>query len=207
MDHPVSEPGDRYIDFLIPGLMGFNLMSGGLWGVGWVVVDLRARKLLKRFLATPMRRSDFQLAIVSSRLVFLVPEMLVLAVAGYLLFGVPLHGDPLTLALAVLAGGAAFAGLGLLLACRMERIETVSGVVNVIAMPLWMFSGTFFAAERFPAAVQPLIQASPLTHLNAALRAIMLEGADLTAVGWHLAILAAWAAATLWLGCHWFRWR
>jgi ABC-type multidrug transport system permease subunit len=206
LDHPASEPGDRYIDFLIPGLMGYNLMTGGLWGVGFVVVDLRVRKLLKRFLATPMRRPDFLLAIVGSRLVFVIPEMVILMLAGHVLFGVPVHGNPLTLALLILLGATAFAGLGLLLASRGERVETVSGLINVLAMPLWMFSGTFFSAARFPPAVQPLLLLSPLTHLNDALRAVMLEGASLAEIGWRLLILAGWTVVTLFLAVKWFRW-
>jgi ABC-type multidrug transport system permease subunit len=205
-DHQSSEPGDHYIDFLIPGLTGFNLMSGGLWAVGFVVVDVRVRKLLKRFLATPMRRGDCLLSVVDSRLLFLLPEMLVLVLAGWLLFGVPVRGDPLMLALVVLVGGAAFAGVGLLLACRTERVETVSGLINVLSMPLWMFSGTFFSAGRFPAAAQPLIQASPLTHLNEALREVMLDGASLAQVSWRLAILPGWTAVSSCLVLRWFRW-
>jgi ABC-2 type transport system permease protein len=206
-DHTVRAPGDRYIDFLIPGLMGFNILTGGLWGVGYVIVDLRVRRLLKRFLATPMRRGDFLLSIIGSRLVFLLPEMVLLVLVGRLGFGTPLRGSLATLALVVLLGGAAFAALGLLLACRTERVETASGVINLLVLPLWMFSGTFFSTERFPAALQPLVRASPLTHLNEALRAVMLDGAALPQVGWHLAVLTAWAVVPFLLALRWFRWR
>src|SRR5205085_3383118 len=129
-----DEPGNRYIDFLIPGLMGLNLMGGGLWGVGFVLVDMRVRRLLKRLLATPMSRVDFLLSVLASRLVFIVPEMLVLALAGRWIFGVPIRGNPLTLTLVVLVGGAAFAGLGLLLGCRTEKTETVSGLINLLML-------------------------------------------------------------------------
>jgi ABC-type multidrug transport system permease subunit len=206
-DHTVRAPGDRYIDFLIPGLMGFNILTGGLWGVGFVIVDLRVRQLLKRFLATPMRRSDFLLSIIGSRLVFLFPEMAALVLVGRLGFGTPLRGSLAALALVVLLGGAAFAALGLLLACRTERIETASGLINLLVLPLWMFSGTFFSTERFPAALQPLIRASPLTHLNEALRDVMLDGASVPQIGAHLAVLAAWAVGPFLLGLRWFRWR
>jgi ABC-2 type transport system permease protein len=206
-DHTVRAPGDRYIDFLIPGLMGFNILTGGLWGVGYVIVDLRVRRLLKRFLATPMRRSDFLVSIIGSRLVFLFPEMAVLVLVGRLGFGTPLRGSLATLALVVLLGGAAFAALGLLLACRTERIETASGLINLIVLPLWMFSGTFFSTERFPAALQPLVRASPLTHLNEALRAVMLDGASVHRIGWHLIVLVAWAIGPFLLALRWFRWR
>jgi ABC transporter DrrB family efflux protein len=206
-DHTVRATGDRYIDFLIPGLMGFNILTGGLWGVGFVIVDLRVRQLLKRFLATPMRRSDFLLSIIGSRLVFLFPEMAALILVGRLGFGTPLRGSLSALALVVLLGGAAFAALGLLLACRTERVETASGLINLLVLPLWMFSGTFFSTERFPAALQPLVRASPLTHLNEALRAVMLDGASVFQIGAHLAVLAAWAVGPFLLGLRWFRWR
>jgi ABC-type multidrug transport system permease subunit len=206
-DRLVEEPGSRYIDFLIPGLMGLNLMSGGLWGVGYVVTDLRVRKLLKRLLATPMRRSDFLLSIVASRLVLLVPEMLLFALVGAYGFGVPFRGSVVTLALLLLAGGAAFAGIGLLAASRAGRTETISGVINLLTMPMWMLAGTFFSPARFPEFMQPLIRALPLTHLNDALRDVILDGASLTAVAGRLAILAGWAAVTFLLGLLWFRWQ
>ncbi len=205
-DHTASHPGDRYIDFLIPGLMGFNLMGGGLWGVGFVIVDMRVRKLLKRFLATPMRRSDFLLSVVGSRLVFVFPEMLLLGLLGTLAFGMPLRGNVVTATLVVLVGGATFCGLGLLLACRTQKTETVSGLIQLLALPMWMLSGTFFSSARFPAALQPLIQALPLTQVNDALREVVLEGASLLDVGWRLAVLAAWTVVSFLLALRWFRW-
>jgi ABC-type multidrug transport system permease subunit len=205
-DHSASRPGDRYIDFLIPGLIGFNLMGGGLWGVGFVIVDMRVRKLLKRFLATPMRRSDFLLSVVGSRLVFVFPEMLLLGLLGTLGFGMPLRGNVLTAILVVLVGGATFCGLGLLLACRTQKTETVSGLIQLLALPMWMLSGTFFSSSRFPAVLQPLIQGLPLTQVNDALREVVLEGASLAAVGWRLAILAAWTVVSFLLALRWFRW-
>ena len=205
-DVVLDEPGSRYIDFLIPGLMGLNLMGGGLWGVGYVVVDLRVRKLLKRLLATPLRPRDFLLALLASRLVFLVPEMLVLVLAGRLLFGVPVRGSVGTLALVLVVGGAAFAGLGLLLASRTANTEVVSGLINLLMLPMWMLSGTFFASSRFPGWLQPFIAALPLTPLNHALRGVMLEGASLTAVLPEVAILAGWAVVSFLVALKWFRW-
>ncbi len=206
VDVLLDEPGTRYIDFLIPGLMGLNLMGGGLWGVGYVVVDLRVRKLLKRLLATPLRPRDFLLALLTSRLVFLVPEMLVLVLAGRLLFGVPMRGAVGTLALVLVVGGAAFAGLGLLLASRTANTEVVSGLINLLMLPMWMLSGTFFASSRFPGWLQPFIAALPLTPLNHALRGVMLEGASLTAVLHEVATLAGWAVVSFLVALKWFRW-
>jgi ABC transporter DrrB family efflux protein len=209
---PVTEqkeatPGQDYIDFLMPGLMGLNLMGGGLWGIGFVLVDFRVRKLLKRFLATPMRRGDFLLSILTARLVFMVPDMLLLLLAGYFLFGVPVKGSLLTLLVVIVVGGAAFSGIGLLVACRADKTETVSGLMNLVMLPMWLLSGTFFASKRFPEVAQPFIQALPLTQLNDALREVMLEGKGLTDVGWRLGALALWAVVSFTLALRWFRWQ
>ena len=200
-------PGDRYIDFLLPGLIGMNLMGGGLWGVGFVIVDMRVRKLLKRFLATPMRRSDFLLSILSARLVFMLPEMVLLLLFGWLVFTVPIRCPLPTLALVILIGAAAFAGIGLLVACRPEKTETVSGLMNLVMLPMWLLSGIFFSSERFPQAVQPLIQALPLTQLNNALREVMLQDRPLTEVAWRLGILVLWGGVSFTLALRWFKWR
>jgi ABC-2 type transport system permease protein len=206
-DVTVQEPGSRYIDFLLPGLMGLNLMGGGLWGVGFLIVDMRVRKLLKRLLATPMRRGDFLLAILSGRLLFMLPEMVLLVVVGRWGFGVPLSGSLGTLSLVVLVGAAAFSGLGLLTACRASKTETISGLMNLIMLPMWLLSGTFFSSKRFPDVTQPFIQALPLTQLNDALREVMLEGAGLAKIGGRLAILTAWALISFLLALKWFRWQ
>jgi ABC-type multidrug transport system permease subunit len=205
--HRVERPGSRYIDFLMPGLMGLNLMGGGLWGIGFVLVDLRVRKLFKRYMATPMRREDFLLSILTARLVFLAPDMTFLLLVATLGFGVPVRGNPLTLILVILAGAVAFAGIGLLVACRAEKTETVSGLMNLVMLPMWLLSGTFFSAERFPAAMQPFVQALPLTQLNNALREVMLNDLGLHEVAWRLGILAAWGGVTFLLALKWFRWR
>jgi ABC-2 type transport system permease protein len=205
-DLRTTEPGARYIDFLIPGLLGMNLLGSGMWGVGYVVVDMRVRKLLKRFIATPMRRTDFLWSLVGGRLVFLIPELLVILGTGVLLFGVPIRGSVFSILTLAFLGATCFAGLGLLVACRAQKLETVSGLMNLTMMPMWLLSGIFFSPERFPAAVQPVIQALPLTQLNYALREVMLEGASLGSEGWRVLILVAWAAISFFCALRWFRW-
>jgi ABC-type multidrug transport system permease subunit len=204
---PVTEKGSRYIDFLIPGLMGLNLMGGGLWGIGFVLVDMRVRKLLKRLVATPMRRSHFLLAMLGARLVLMIPDMVILLLFGCLVFKVPVRGDPLTLILVILSGGAAFTGLGLLLASRTEKTETISGLINLVMLPMWLVSGTFFSSRRFPDVAQPFIQALPLTHINDGLREVMLEGSTLRDVWWRISILLLWAVVPFIIALRWFRWR
>jgi ABC-type multidrug transport system permease subunit len=201
------EPGNRYIDFLLPGLMGMNLMGGGLWGVGFVIVDMRVRKLLKRLLATPMHRWQFLLSILGARLVFMFPDMVLLLLVGRYLFGVPILGNLGVLFLVILVGGVAFAGIGLLISSRAEKTETVSGLMNLVMLPMWLVSGIFFSSKRFPEVAQPFIQALPLTQLNDALREVMLEGAAFNQVAWRLVVLGAWAIICFMLALKWFRWR
>jgi ABC-type multidrug transport system permease subunit len=203
----LTEPGGRYIDFLIPGLLGINLMGGGLWGVGFVVVDMRVRKLLKRFLATPMRRTDFLLALMISRLIFTLIEIVLLLTFAYVVFDIRLRGDPSAFAGLVLLGGASFAGVGLLVASRAETIETVSGLMNAVMLPMYLFSGVFFSSDRFPEAMQPIIRALPLTALNDGLRAVMNDGAGWDAAAGPAAVLTAWGGVCFALAFRFFRWR
>ena len=201
-----SEPGSRYIDFLIPGLLGMNLMNSGMWGVGFALVEMRQRKLLKRFVATPMRRSDFLLALTSSRLVLMVIEVGLLLSFGVLVFHMPMQGSIVSVLLLGSLGAVAFGGVGLLTACRAQKIETVSGLINLVMMPMWIFSGVFFSYQRFPAITYPFIKALPLTALNDALRATILEGASLGSQSGRLLVLAVWGGVSFVLALRWFRW-
>jgi len=201
-----SEPGSRYIDFLIPGLLGMNLMNSGMWGVGFALVEMRQRKLLKRFIATPMRRTDFLLALTTSRLVLMVIEVALLLGFGVLVFHMPMLGSIVSVILLGTLGAVAFGGVGLLTACRAQKIETVSGLINLVMMPMWIFSGVFFSYQHFPAKAQPFIKALPLTALNDALRATILEGASLHSQSLRLLILALWGGVSFILALRWFRW-
>ena len=205
-DRLIEEPGSRYIDFLIPGLLGMSLMAGGLWGVGFVTVDMRIRKLLKRFLATPMRKSDFLAGVMISRMLFMVPEVIVLLVFARVAFGVVIYGSLFTVLLLILLGAVTFAGLGLLVASRARTVEAVSGLMNLVMLPMWLLSGLFFSSARFPAAVQPLIKALPLTALLDSLRAVMQEGATLASQLPQVGLLAGWSVVTFFLALRWFRW-
>jgi ABC-type multidrug transport system permease subunit len=201
-----SEPGSRYIDFLIPGLVGMNLMNSGMWGVGFALVEMRQRKLLKRFVATPMRRSDFLLALTSSRLVLMVIEVGLLLGFGVLVFHMRVRGSILSVILLGALGAVAFGGVGLLTACRAQKIESVSGLINLVMMPMWIFSGVFFSYDKFPAIAHPFIKALPLTALNDALRATITEGATLGSQSGRLLVLAVWGGVSFVLALRWFRW-
>jgi ABC-type multidrug transport system permease subunit len=201
-----SEPGSRYIDFLIPGLLGMNLMNAAMWGIGFALVDMRQRKLLKRFVATPMRRSDFLLAILSSRLVLMLVEVGLMLGFGILIFHMRVLGSIFAILLIGVIGALTFGGLGLLTASRAQKIESISGLINLVMMPMWIFSGVFFSYERFPAAIHPLIQALPLTALNDALRATILEGAPLAAQSGRILVMLVWGGISFLLAMRWFRW-
>ncbi len=201
-----SEPGSRYIDFLIPGLLGMNLMNSGMWGIGFALVDMRQRKLLKRFVGTPMRRTDFLLALASSRLILMVIEVGLLLAFGVIFFHMRVLGSIAAISLIAAIGSLTFGGVGLLTASRAQKIESVSGLINLVMMPMWIFSGVFFSYERFPAVIQPLIKALPLTALNDALRASILEGTPLVHQWSRLLIMVLWGGISFLLALRWFRW-
>lgn len=203
----LTEKGSRYIDFLIPGLLGMNLMGTGIWSIAFSVTTARNRRILKRLVATPMRKSHFLLAQILGRLVFLIPEIVVLVGAGWLLFDVAVRGSIVLLLLACLLGAMTFCGLGLLTASRVNTIEGVSGLANLIMLPMWILSGVFFSSERFPDAVQPFINALPLTAMNQALRGIMTEGQGLAGVAPQLGIVALWGIVSFAVALKIFRWR
>ena len=203
----MHEKGSRYIDFLLPGILGLNLMGTGIWGIGFGIVNARLKKTLKLMTATPMRKSDFLLGQILSRLFFLLLEIAVILAFGVLAFGVPIRGSVTLLLAMALLGSLSFAGLGLLVAARAKTLEAASGLMNLVMVPMWLLSGVFFSADRFPNAAQPLIRALPLTALNDALRAVMLEGKGLTAIAVPAVILAAWGVASFGVALKIFRWQ
>jgi ABC-type multidrug transport system permease subunit len=203
----ITEPGARYVDFLVPGLLGMNLMGTGMWGVGFSLVVARNGNLLKRLVAAPARKSHLLGAQLVSRLVFLVPEAGALLVFACFVMHVPLRGSLLLLSAVSLLGALAFTGLGMLVAARPRTIEGVSGLMNLAMVPMWVFSGIFFSTERFPASLQPFVQALPLTALNNALRAVMLDGAGLAATAPELLNLTLWGVASFAIALRIFRWQ
>jgi ABC-type multidrug transport system permease subunit len=205
-NNTLVEPGARYIDFLIPGLVGLGLLGGGLWGVGVAIVDMRIRKLLKRYLATPMKRRHFLGAVMASRLVFTIPEVLLILLFAHLLFGVTSQGSYVSVAVLILLGAFQFSGIGLLVASRAQTIESVSGLMNAVMLPMWIGTGLFFPIERFPLVVQPVLRLLPLTPLNSALRSVMLEGASLLSLAPEIALITLWGAATFAIALRIFRW-
>ena len=206
-DNLVREAGSRYIDFVVPGLLGMNLMGSSIWGLGLAIVDFRQKKLLKRLVASPMRRWEYLASFVLSRLAILPFEVVIFLGFSILVFGVPLRGPWWQLAILCVAASLCFNALGLLTACRAKTIEAVSGLMNLVMLPMWILSGIFFSADRFPAAVQPVIRALPLTAVIDALRANMLQGSGFTGMHRELAIISFWFVVPFFLALWLFRWR
>jgi ABC-2 type transport system permease protein len=203
----VRETGSRYIDFLVPGLLGMNIMGGGMWSIGFSIVESRRRRLLKRLIATPMSRAQYLASYILTRLVFLVGEAVILVGIAAAAFDVPVRGSLFQLGVIAIGASLAFSGLGLLVSSRVRTIEAVSGLMNFTMLPMWVLSGIFFSSSNYPAALQPFIQALPLTAVNDALRASMLQGLGWETVLPELGIIAAWLAVSFVLALKLFRWR
>jgi ABC-type multidrug transport system permease subunit len=206
-DRLMHETGSRYIDFLVPGLIGMGIMGNSIWGLGFSIVDARRRKLMKRIMATPMRRHHYLLSFLLFRMTLLVVEVGVPLVFGLLVFGVPFRGSIFSLIGYCVLGSLTFSAIGLLLASRVRTIEAISGLTNVVMLPMWVLSGVFFSAQRFPDAVQPIIRALPLTVLIDSLRGIMLQGAGPVALAREAATLTIWLIGCFAIALRLFRWR
>jgi len=206
-DGIIREAGSRYVDFLVPGLVGLGIMSNTLWGLGFSIVDSRRRKLTKRLIATPMSRTYYLLSYLVWRLIVLVVEVGVPIGFGALAFGVPVRGRVFDLVIICILASLSFSALALLISSRARTIEAVSGLMNLAQVPMWILSGVFFSAQRFPDAVQPVISALPLTALIDALRAHMLQGAGLPQLGPQLGVLTGWLLVCFVLALKLFRWR
>ena len=206
-DSLVREAGSRYIDFVIPGLIGTNIMGSTVWSLGYSIVDARRRRLLKRLIATPMSRAHYLLAFLISRLALLAGEVILIVGFARLFFGVPMRGSPVLFGTAAVMSALAFGGLGLLIASRARTIEGASGLMNAAMLPMWLLSGVFFSAEHFPKAIQPLIHALPLTAAIDAMRGTMLRGDGWATVAPQFGVLAAWMLVCGTLALKLFRWR
>ncbi|HEU4994809.1 MAG TPA: ABC transporter permease [Gemmatimonadaceae bacterium] len=203
----VRDRGSRYIDFVVPGLLGMGLMGNGIWGIGFAVVDARRKRLLKRFMATPMSRWEYLTSFLISRFVLLIIEVVMLVGFAVLVFGVPLRGSLWQFVAICVLSALAFCAVGLLIAARPRTIEGANGLMNLAMLPMWILSGVFFSSENFPNSIQPFIQALPLTAVNDALRANMLRGAGLNVVGPEVGIVIAWGVISFVLALKLFRWR
>jgi ABC-2 type transport system permease protein len=206
-DDILREPGSRYIDFLVPGLLGMTLMGTSLWGMGFAVVDARKRKLLKRLIATPMPRTCYLLSFAISHLLIAAAEILVFICVGRLFFHVPVRGAALDLTAICIAGNLCFSAIGLLIAARTQTLEGASGLTNLVMVPMWICSGVFFSAQRFPDVLQPFLRALPLTALTDSLRMNMLEGVPLRQMTPEISLLMSCFAICFATALKIFKWR
>jgi ABC-type multidrug transport system permease subunit len=207
IQQPVDAIGSRYVDWLVPGLLGMNVMSTGLWSVSFSIATARMRKLLKRLVATPMLRAHYLASHVLNRMVFLFLETAILIVFARVMFGVRIIGTLGAVAVVAIVGALSFGGMALLVSSRVRTIEAVSGLLNVVMLPMWVFSGVFFASSNFPDVMQPFIQALPLTALNNGLRAVINEGVPLSSLWREMTILGAWGAVSFAVALKVFRWQ
>ena len=203
----VHETGARYIDFVVPGLLGMNLMGSAIWGLGFSIVEARQKKLLKRFVASPMPRWQYLASFLLSRLALLVIEVVAFLGFARLVFGVPFRGSLWDLAVLCVLTSLSFSALGLLIASRARTMEAASGLMNLAMLPMWILSGVFFSATRFPTVIQPIVRALPLTAAIDALRGNMLQGVGLTRMVLPVTTLLVWLVVTFVVSLRIFRWR
>jgi len=203
----VHETGSRYIDFVVPGLLGMNLMGSAIWGMGFSIVDSRQKKLLKRLVASPMPRWQYLASYLLSRLAMLVIEVVGFLGFARLIFGVPFRGSIWQLGFLCVLTSLAFSALGLLVASRARTMEAASGLMNLVMLPMWVLSGVFFSATRFPAVMQPVVRALPLTAAIDAMRGNMLQGMNLGQLAPQMGILLAWLVVPFAISLRIFRWR
>ena len=206
-NHLIHEAGSRYIDFVVPGLLGMNLLGSAVWGLGFAIVEARQKKLLKRLIASPMPRWEYLASFVLSRLLLLVIEVAAFLGFSRLVFGVPMRGPLWELGLLCVLASLTFSALGLLISSRARTMEAASGLMNLAMLPMWILSGIFFSADRFPASLQPLVRALPLTAAIDAFRANMLQGIGATNLGAPIAIMLAWLVVPFLVSLWIFRWK
>jgi ABC-type multidrug transport system permease subunit len=203
----VHDKGARYIDFVVPGLLGMNLMGSAIWGLGFAIVDARQKNLLKRLIASPMPRWQYLVSFLLSRIVLLVFEVVAFLGFARLVFGVPFRGSMWELALLCVLTSWSFSALGLLVASRARTTEGVSGLMNLVMLPMWILSGVFFSASRFPVIIQPFVRVLPLTAAIDAIRGNMLQGTTLAHLVAPVVILLAWMIVPFAVSLRIFQWR
>lgn len=197
----------RYIDWLLPGILGMNMMFSCLFGVGYVVVRYRKSGFLKRLSATPLRAVEFIAAQIVSRMVItLVSTGLVFWGTSQIL-DIRMDGSYWLLFLVAVAGAFSLIALALLVASRVTSEELASGVLNFLGWPMMLLSGVWFSIEGAGAILQGLAHLLPLTHILAAARAVMIDGAGFGEVGPHLAVLVGMGAVFMTAGALAFKWR
>jgi len=203
---PLTVSGTRYIDFLVPGLIAMGVMMGCMWGVSYAIIERRSKKLLRRMVATPMKRSNFLVALISVRIAMNFAEAGLLFLFAWLAFGITVQGSVIALFLLFIAGNLAFAGISILLSSHTAKTEIGNGLINALSMPMMVLSGIFFSYHNFPEWSIPVIQQFPLTMLADGIRSIMIEGAGFPEVALPVIVLSATGFIFFIAGMKIFRW-
>jgi len=198
--------GTRYIDFLVPGLLAMDIMSSALWGIGWALIEIRIKKLLRRMAATPMHKSMFLCSHFVTRLIVNAIEFVALFLFVYFYFGVKIQGSVPALITIFIAGNMAFAGLSIMLSSRTANPRVGNGLINAITFPMTLVSGVFFSYHHFPHWAIPVVQKLPLTMLADSIRSIFNEGAGLAEIALPAFILAATGSFFFCVGMKIYKW-
>ena len=204
--NPLTQKGNRYIDFLIPGLMAMGVMNSLLWGMSYALIDMRSKKLMRRMVATPMRRSEFLISIFIARLSITVIEALLLLAFAFAYFHISVQGSLPVLILIFLAGNIAFSGIAILISSRTDNSRIGTGLINVISLPMMVLSGIFFSYHNFPDFAIPVIRRFPLTMMADSLRSVFIEGAGIAQVGMNALILCLLGMICFAIGLRTFKW-
>lgn len=202
----ISGNAVRYVDWVLPGILGMNMMFSCLFGVGYVVVRYRKNGFLKRLRATPLRPVEFIIAQIASRMVLIMLITIFVYTGTHLILDTQMEGNYLTLLLIAAVGAMSMVSLGLMVAARVTSEELAGGLLNVINWPMMLLSGVWFSLEGAGPALQFAAKIFPLTHVLDSARAVMLDGATLIDVIPDVAILLAMSAVFLALGARFFRW-
>ena len=204
--NPLTQKGNRYIDFLIPGLMAMGVMNSLLWGISYALIDMRSKKLMRRMVATPMKRSEFLISIFVARLSITIIEALILLSFAFAYFHISIQGSLPALILIFLAGNIAFSGIAILISCRTANSRIGTGLINVITLPMTVLSGVFFSYHNFPDKVIPIIQKLPLTMMADSIRSVFIEGAGIAQVSLNAGILTTLGIICFAIGLRVYKW-
>ncbi len=203
---PLTQIGNRYIDFLVPGLMAMGVMMSCMWGISYGLIEKRSKMLLRRMVATPMKKSHFMVAVLASRTVMCAVEASLLVGFSWRFFDVRLEGSFSALLVLFLSGTLAFAGIAILTASRTSNTYVGNGILNAVVMPMMILSGIFFSYQSFPAWAVSIIKLFPLTIFADSARAIFIEGAGWAQMMLPIGVLGGLGLICMVIGVRVFKW-
>jgi ABC-type multidrug transport system permease subunit len=203
---PLTTVGTRYIDFLVPGLLALGVMNSFLWGISYALIDMRVKKLMRRLVATPMKKSHFLISHFFARISLAFVEAFILIGFSKYFFDIKLEGSWVAFFLIFLAGNLAFTGIGVLISSRTSNSRVGTGLINVISLPMTILSGIFFSYHNFPDSIVKIIELLPLTILADNIRSVFIEGAGVVQVLPGTIILTSLGLVLFTIGLRIFKW-